>query len=157
MHKYKLMCFDRNINGNRDVKFLEWEYWSLHWWKNLTLAKVILYQSCGDLSLLVQFAIAPSVLNYNLQNNYKRSTRKLWTLFCPTSPNLRLFFIIRAYYRTLIESLWSQLDSKLIIWVNVSVNVIDRLSHRKKNLTSHHNIGMFFFCFCKPRVVSCKD
>ena len=20
------MCFDRNINGNRDVKFLEWDY-----------------------------------------------------------------------------------------------------------------------------------
>ena len=27
---YKLMCFDRNINGNRDVKFLECDYWSLH-------------------------------------------------------------------------------------------------------------------------------
>ena len=23
---YKLMCFDRNINGNRDVKFLECDY-----------------------------------------------------------------------------------------------------------------------------------
>ena len=23
---YKLMCFDRNINGNRDVEFLEWDY-----------------------------------------------------------------------------------------------------------------------------------
>ena len=34
---YKLMCFDRNINGNRDVKFFEWDYWSLHWRKNLTL------------------------------------------------------------------------------------------------------------------------
>ena len=27
---YKLMCFDRNSNGNRDVKFFEWDYWSLH-------------------------------------------------------------------------------------------------------------------------------
>ena len=34
---YKLMCFDRNINGNRDVKFLECDKWSLHWYKNLTL------------------------------------------------------------------------------------------------------------------------
>ena len=34
---YKLMCFDRNINGNRDDNFFEWDYWSLHWWKNLTL------------------------------------------------------------------------------------------------------------------------
>ena len=34
---YKLMCFDRNINGNRNVKFLECDKWSLHWYKNLTL------------------------------------------------------------------------------------------------------------------------
>ena len=36
---YKLMCFDRNINGNKDVKFFEWDYWSLHWRKNLTLVR----------------------------------------------------------------------------------------------------------------------
>ena len=35
---YKLMCFDRNINGNRDVKFFGCDYWSLHWRKNLTLS-----------------------------------------------------------------------------------------------------------------------
>ena len=35
---YKLMCFDRNINGNRDVKFFERDYWSLHWRKKFTLA-----------------------------------------------------------------------------------------------------------------------
>ena len=34
---YKLMCFDRNINGNRDDKFFDWDYWSLHWWKKTTL------------------------------------------------------------------------------------------------------------------------
>ena len=34
---YKLMCFDRNINGNRDIKFFEWYYWSLHSRKNLIL------------------------------------------------------------------------------------------------------------------------
>jgi hypothetical protein len=34
---YKLMCFDRNVNGNRDVQFFEWDYWSLHWRKTLTL------------------------------------------------------------------------------------------------------------------------
>ena len=33
---YKL-CFDRNINGNRDDNFFEWDYWSLHWQKKLTL------------------------------------------------------------------------------------------------------------------------
>ena len=37
---YKLMCFDRNVNGNRDVKFLECDKWSLHWYENLTLAKI---------------------------------------------------------------------------------------------------------------------
>ena len=34
---YKLMCFDRNVNENRDVKFLECDKWSLHWYENLTL------------------------------------------------------------------------------------------------------------------------
>ena len=40
---YKLMCFDRNINGNRDVKFLECDKWSLHWYKNLTLVVDLCY------------------------------------------------------------------------------------------------------------------
>ena len=35
------MCFDRNINGNRDVKFFEWDYWSLHCRKNLTLIHLL--------------------------------------------------------------------------------------------------------------------
>ena len=43
---YKLMCFDRNINGNWDVKFFEWDYWSLHWRKNLTLAWIWTHNSC---------------------------------------------------------------------------------------------------------------
>ena len=34
---YTLMCFHRNINRNRDDKFFEWDYWSLHWYKKLTL------------------------------------------------------------------------------------------------------------------------
>ena len=34
---YKLMCFDWNINGNRDDNFFDWDYWSLHWPKKLTL------------------------------------------------------------------------------------------------------------------------
>ena len=36
---YKLMCFDRNVNGYRDVKFLECDKWSLHWYENLTLTR----------------------------------------------------------------------------------------------------------------------
>ena len=40
---YKLMCFDRNVNGNRDVKFLECDKWSLHWYENLTLVLVTLW------------------------------------------------------------------------------------------------------------------
>ena len=45
---YKLMCFDRNINGNRDVKFLECDKWSLHWYKNLTLSDT----KCCHLAIL---------------------------------------------------------------------------------------------------------
>ena len=36
---YKLTCFDRNVNGNRDDTFFDWDYWSLHWPKKLTLVK----------------------------------------------------------------------------------------------------------------------
>ena len=36
---YKPKCFDRKINGNRNVKFFEWDYWSLHRRKNLTLVE----------------------------------------------------------------------------------------------------------------------
>ena len=36
---YKLISFDRNINGNRDVKFFDWDYWSLHWRKKFTLVR----------------------------------------------------------------------------------------------------------------------
>ena len=32
------MCFDRNINGNRDVKFLECDYLLVQWCVKLTLA-----------------------------------------------------------------------------------------------------------------------
>ena len=35
------MCFDRNINGNRDGKFFDRDYWSLHWRKKLTLPYVV--------------------------------------------------------------------------------------------------------------------
>ena len=42
---YKLMCFDRNVNGNRDVKFLECDKWSLHWYKNLTLVISIFFSN----------------------------------------------------------------------------------------------------------------
>jgi len=46
---YKLMCFDRNVNGNRDVKFLECDKWSLHWYKNLTLVKALLQEETWDI------------------------------------------------------------------------------------------------------------
>ena len=66
------------------------------------------------------------------------------------------FFITRAHYRTLIEGLWSQLDSKYIIWVNESVNVICRkIEPQKKNLTStsqHWNV-LFLFLQTKSCVL----
>ena len=52
---YKLMCFDRNMNGNRDVKFLECDKWSLHLQKNLTLP--------------VLFFVTPSLLQFYEQKS----------------------------------------------------------------------------------------
>ena len=45
----------RNINGNRDVKFLECDKWSLHWYKNLTLVQEDL--DVFDLKLWVLLAV----------------------------------------------------------------------------------------------------
>ena len=40
------MCFDWNINGNRDDKNFDWDYWSLHWPKKLTLvSKALISQN----------------------------------------------------------------------------------------------------------------
>ena len=35
------MCFDKNINGNRDVKSLECDYLSVQRWVKLTLVETI--------------------------------------------------------------------------------------------------------------------
>ena len=34
------MCFDKNINGNRDVKFLECDYLLVQWFVKLTLETI---------------------------------------------------------------------------------------------------------------------
>ena len=61
---YKLMCFDRNINGNRDVKFLECDKWSLHWYENLTLSKSRLLNPSWI--VLIWLVKLPSVVNHKL-------------------------------------------------------------------------------------------
>ena len=40
---YKLMCFVRNINGNRDVKFLECDYLLVQQCVKLTSSKVLVH------------------------------------------------------------------------------------------------------------------
>ena len=50
---YKLMCFDRNINGNRNVVFFEWDYWSLHWRKKFTLVILVFYEWCSREALVI--------------------------------------------------------------------------------------------------------
>ena len=38
LNAYTLMCFDRNINENRNVEFFDLDYWSMHWKKKITLS-----------------------------------------------------------------------------------------------------------------------
>ena len=47
-NEYKLMWFKKKINGNRNNKFLEWYYWSLHWPKKFTLRAYCpnIYSAC---------------------------------------------------------------------------------------------------------------
>ena len=51
---YKLMCFDRNFNGNGNVKLYEWDNWSLHRRKNLTLATFLSYYNVFKVHIAVQ-------------------------------------------------------------------------------------------------------
>ena len=44
---YKMMLFDRNVNGNRDVKFLEFDYLLVQQSGKLTL-KCKFSKSCND-------------------------------------------------------------------------------------------------------------
>ena len=41
LNAYKMMCFDRNINGNRDVEFLECDYLLMQRCVKLTLTWVV--------------------------------------------------------------------------------------------------------------------
>ena len=51
---YKLMCFDRNINGNMDVKFLGCDYLLVQWWVKLTLVfKEIMIKKLNKSSLIL--------------------------------------------------------------------------------------------------------
>ena len=46
---YKLMCFDRNINGNRDVEFLECDYLLVQRYVKLTLVHSLVSLNCANL------------------------------------------------------------------------------------------------------------
>jgi len=54
---YKLMCFDRNINGNRDVKFLECDYLLVQRCVKPTLAWMILL----NIEMLLRKFFKPNV------------------------------------------------------------------------------------------------
>ena len=83
---YKLMCFDRNINGNRDVKFLECDKWSLHSYKNLTLLLLgpfyyiqttFLYFFAHE--CILQFNYTNSLIHeHNFSKNYHSSFNKCY-------------------------------------------------------------------------------
>ena len=59
------MCFDENINGNRDVKFLEWDYLLVQRCMKLTLDK--LNQIEFDISVSILTTI--SIVSSNQKNN----------------------------------------------------------------------------------------
>ena len=63
--------FDRNINGNRDDKFLEWDYWSLHWWKKLTLIILCTCSVTGP-----QFTVQVHLIKREVESSFQ-----LWKLF----------------------------------------------------------------------------
>jgi hypothetical protein len=72
---YKIMCFDKNINGNRDVKFLECDYLLVQQCVKLTLLCLILSVfSC--LKLLRSFLQVFIILGiHNFGNRIGSETR----------------------------------------------------------------------------------
>ena len=52
---YKLMCFNKNVNGNRDVKFLECDYLLVHFNIQLTYQSGQLFCPLQDQCWTLQF------------------------------------------------------------------------------------------------------
>ena len=95
---YKLIHFDRNINGNGDVKFFELDYWSLHWRKNLALSTFIIFHILGKILTKIGYALClavwiieigyqvlTSIINKRLCDskviNYRRTCQAGWSMF----------------------------------------------------------------------------
>ena len=83
------MCFDRNINGNRDVEFFEWDYWSLHWRKKFTLAinyfnQIFYYRSTQwSMSTPRIILIVTMSMCYGMELTYKLATKQLIFIINP--------------------------------------------------------------------------
>ena len=92
---YTLICFDRNINVNRDVKFFEWAYWSLHWWKNLTLVILVNDKTHRWLYLTKVDHIQILVWSTSLFQNYLFPNKKGSTIVNWTENSWKLLVCIR--------------------------------------------------------------
>ena len=57
---YKLMCFDRNINGSRDVKFLECDYLHVQRCVKLTLVIEMFFTLHRYFTVTVQYCCSVS-------------------------------------------------------------------------------------------------
>ena len=83
----KLLCFDKNINGNRDVKFFECDYWSLHWRKNITLWPYLRgkkwnhFSQCFKIKGLHFVKGRPALLD---ANHWKKVCPSFWKLVSTT-------------------------------------------------------------------------
>jgi hypothetical protein len=93
---YKLMCFDRNINGYRDDKFFDWDYWSLHWPKKLTLLLIFYWVLILLLNWDVWYLkMIPCYLNF-FYGNYHRNAKICTKLFFFLKYSLRE---LHTYYQ----------------------------------------------------------
>ena len=76
------MCFDRNINGNRDVKFLDCEYLLVQLSMKLTLAKsvYIVYPWLEDLTTSTTlFCVVSYKLSADRNKVLQQCTDKLYS------------------------------------------------------------------------------
>ena len=110
-HAYKQMCFDRNINENRSVKFLESDYLLVQWCVKLTLKWCPLFD-CSTLPLFTKcnnlwacWFLAKNRSNFvslSLDNPYYRflSTAQI-------ASGIRIL-VISSILASICESNWSK-------------------------------------------------
>ena len=97
------MCLGRNINGNRDIKFLECDYLLLQWCVKLTLVKVLIMSRLKCYQIFFYFILFASEKASKLAIKIKQNSGSTFMGF-------KLVFVIKK--SSLACGFWSAIFRK---------------------------------------------